>query len=124
MNKIPTRRERRSAMKFQGILKMKSKLSFDKWLGFTSESIKRGKEIFVTNQDATEKAIEKQLEQNEVKLMENWKESGYSSEEIEKLREAYATLTIRYLPTWHTDKKVARGLIKEVNKSRVERVNG
>ena len=124
MNKIPTRRERRAAMKFQGILKMKSKLPFSKWLEFTRESIKQGREIFAANQDAAEKLIGEQLEQKEVKLMEGWKESGYSPEEIEKLREAYATLTVRYLPTWHTDKKVARSLIKEVNKSRAERLNG
>ena len=124
MNKIPTRRERRAAMKSQGILKTKSKLPFSKWLEFTRESIKQGKEIFAANQDAVEKSISEQLEQKEVGLIESWKESGYSPGEIEKLREAYAILTVRYLPTWHTDKKVARSLIKEANKSRAERLNG
>lgn len=124
MNKIPTRRNRRASMKYQGVLKMKSKLPFVKWLEFTKESIKHGKEIAAANRDAFEKSIAEQLEAREVKQIEGWKEAGYSSEEIEKLREAYATLTISYLPTWHTDKKVARGLIKEVNKIRAERVNG
>lgn len=124
MNRIPTRRERRAAMKFQGVLKIKSKLPFTKWLEFTRESIKQGREIFAANQDAAEKLIGEQLEQKEVNLIEGWKEAGYSAEEIEKLREAYATFAVRDLATWHADKKVARRLIKEVNKSRAERVNG
>jgi hypothetical protein len=57
-------------------------------------------------------------------MIENWKNEGHTAEEIEKLREAYANLTIRDLSTWHEDKKVARNLIKEVNKSRTERVHG
>lgn len=124
MNRIPTRRERRAAMKFQGLLKMKSKLPLVKWLELTKQSIKQGKEIFEINRDAVEKSIAEQLEQKEVKLIEGWKAEGYLSEEIEKLREAYATLTVKFLPTWHTDKKVARTLIKEVNKSKRERVHG
>ena len=124
MTKIPTRRERRAAMKFQGILKMKSKLPYDKWLEFTRESIKNGKQIFAANQDAVEKSIAEQLEAKELVMIERWKESGYTAEEIEKLREAYAILAVRDLSTWHTDKKVARNLMKEVNKSRYERVNG
>jgi hypothetical protein len=74
--------------------------------------------------DAMEKSIGDQLEKKELKMIEDWKEQGYSASEIEKLREAYATMTVRSLSTWHTDKKVARNLIKEVNKSRAERVNG
>jgi hypothetical protein len=124
MTKIPTRRERRAAMKFQGVLKMKSKLPFSKWAEFTSESIKNGKQIFAANQDAMEKSIAEQLEAKELVMIEQWKESGYTTEEIEKLREAYANLTVRDLSTWHVDKKVARNLIKEVNKSRSERVHG
>lgn len=124
MNRIPTRRERRSAMKYQGILKIKSKLSFAKWLEFIKESIKQGREIAAANTDAAEKLMGEQLEQKEVKLIESWKEEGYSAEEIEKLREAYAIFAVRDLATWHTDKKVARNLIKEVDKSRAERVNG
>lgn len=124
MNRIPTRRERRSAMKYQGVLKMKSKLPFAKWLEFTRATINQGREIFTANSEAAEKSIGEQLEQKEVKMIEDWKERGYTADEIEKLREAHATLTVRFLPTWHADKKVARNLIKEVNKSRAERVNG
>jgi hypothetical protein len=71
-----------------------------------------------------EKSITEQLEAKELVMIEQWKESGYTAEEIEKLREAYANLTVRDLSTWHVDKRAARNLIKEVNKSRAERVNG
>jgi hypothetical protein len=124
MNSIPTRRERRAAMKYQGVLKMKSKLPFDKWLEFTRESIKNGNSIFTANRESMDRSIADQLEKKELKLIENWKDFGYNTEEIEKLREAYATLTVRDLSTWHTDKKVARNLIKEVNKNRTERIDG
>jgi hypothetical protein len=124
MTRIPTRRERRAAMKYQGVLKMKSKLPFTKWLEFTRESIKNGNQIFTANQEAAEKSIAEQLETKELAMIENWKNEGHTTEEIEKLREAYANLTIRDLSTWHEDKKVARNLIKEVNKSRTERVHG
>lgn len=124
MNRIPTRRERRSAMKFQGLLKMKSKLPLVKWLELNKQSIKQGKEIFEINRDAVEKSIAEQLEQKEVELIEGWQKEGYLSEEIKKLREAYAILNVKYLPTWHADKKLARTLIKEVNKSKKERVHG
>lgn len=124
MNKIPTRRERRLVMKYQGLLKMKRNSPFLKWLGLTKDSIKQGKELFEVNQDAIEKSAMEQLEQKETCLVNEWTSAMYSSEEIQKLREAYATLTVRYLPTWHADKKVARNTIKDVNKSREDRLNG
>jgi hypothetical protein len=124
MSNIPTRRERRMAMKYQGILKAKSNATFSKWLEFTKSSIKNGIEIFKANETEVEKSVAEQLEAKELILIENWKTEGYNEAEIEKLREAYATLTIRQLSTWHTDKKIARNLIKEVNQSKAERVNG
>lgn len=124
MNKIPTRRERRAAMKFQGIRKRKGKLPLIKWMEATKDSIKQGKEIFKINQDAREKLTSDEFEQRELKLIEGWKENEYNSNEIEKLREAYSILMIKYLPTWHEDKKHARNLIKEVNKSKRDRVYG
>jgi hypothetical protein len=111
-------------MKFQGVLKMKSKLPYNKWLEFTKESIKNGNQIFAANQNSMEKSIAEQLEAMELTMIERWKESDYTENEIEKLREAYAILTIKELDAWHTDKKVARNLIKEVNKTRAERVHG
>jgi aspartate/methionine/tyrosine aminotransferase len=124
MNRIPNRRERRKAMKYHGALKLKSKLQFSQWVEAVRVSIKNGKDIFNSNQGAMERSIAEQLEKKEIQMIENWKESGHTSTEIKKLREAYATLTVCYRPTWHTDKKVARNIIKEVNKYRAERVHG
>jgi len=124
MNNIPTRRERRAAMKYQGILKMKSKLPFKKWCEFTSNTIKAGKEIFEANRDRIEKSIGEQLEAIEAKLIVMWRDMGYTDSEIEQLREANAILTVRNMDTWHTDKKVARKIIKETQQALLSRSNG
>lgn len=124
MNNIPTRRERRAAMKYQGILKMKSKLSFSKWCEFTTNTIKAGKEIFEANRDRIEKSIGEQLETMEAKLITTWRDMGYTDSEIEQLREANAILTIRDMETWHTDKKVARKIMKDVYQALISRSNG
>lgn len=124
MNNTPTRRDRRSTMKYQGILKVKSNMSFSKWLEFTKASIKNGAEIFRVKEDLVEKLSTEHLEAKELVTIENWKASGYSEGEIEKLREAYAILMVKQLSTWHVDKKIARNLIKEVNQSKSKRVNG
>ena len=119
MQNIPNRRERRAAMKYQGMLKAKSKLPFKEWMKMTSETLKAGKEIHAANMDAADKSITQQLEDREAKLME-----GYNKEEIEKLREADAILTVKYKETWHQDKKVARKLMREVRESYYKRKNG
>lgn len=124
MNKIPTRKERRAAMKYQGMLAMKKNMTFSKWSEFLKISIKNGIEIFKTNESSFEKSIAEQLEAKELIMIENWKENNYNDAEIKILRGAYATLTVKYLPTWHDDKKVARNLIKEVNQTRTSRING
>lgn len=124
MQNIPNRRERRAAMKYQGMLKAKSKLPFKEWMKMTSETLKAGKEIHAANMDAADKSITQQLEDRESKLIENWKEQGYTKEEIEKLREADAILTVKHKETWHQDKKVARKLMKEVKESYYRRKNG
>lgn len=123
MNNIPRRRERRAVMRYQGVLRKKSKLSFSEWLEFTISSIKNGTEIFNVKKEETEKLIAEQLEQKELSLIEFWKSLGYNQNEIEKLREANSIFMIRFLPTWKEDKKVARRLINEVNKSKAERLN-
>jgi hypothetical protein len=123
MNSIPNRRQRRAAMKYQGVLKAKSKLPFAKWTELIRETNKQGKEIFETNRDAMEKSIADQLEQKELAAIESWKEQGYDQNEIEKLREAWAILTVRDMETWHTDKKVARKILKETRESLHTRKN-
>lgn len=124
MNKIPTRRERRASMKHQGVFKIKNKLPLGKKLELTKETLKRGKEINTVNKDTFEKSITEQMEDIEVKLIEGWVEQGYSTDEIKKLREAWSKLNLSYSKASPHDKKIARNLIKEVNKTRTYRVNG
>jgi len=123
MNNIPNRRERRAAMRYQGVLKAKSKLSFVKWRELIRETNKQGKEIFEAKRDATEQSIADQLEAKELVQIERWKEQGYTQKEIEKLREAWAILTIRDKETWHTDKKIARKILKETSEALYNRKN-
>jgi hypothetical protein len=123
MTQAPNRRQRRLAMKYQGMLKAKSKLPFQKWMEVTRENLERGKELHAANTDAVEKRIAEQLESIEERKIVAWKETGYNDKEIEMLREANAILAIRDKKTWHTDKKVARKLMKEARESLNKRIN-
>ena len=123
MTQAPNRRQRRLAMKYQGLLKAKSKLPFHKWMEITKENIERGKELHAANTDAVEKRIAEQLESIEERKIEAWKETGYNDKEIEMLREANAILSVRDKETWHTDKKIARKLMKEARESLNKRLN-
>ena len=111
---IPNRRQRRMAMKHQGILKMKSKLSLKDWIKVCKQTREKGHEIHTANTEAAEKTIYAGLEAAENIHISRWKEEGYTDKEIEKLREAYSFLMIKDKSTWHTDKKVARKTIKEL----------
>ena len=58
MTQAPNRRQRRLAMKYQGMLKAKSKLPFQKWMEVTRENLERGKELHAANTDAVEKELQ------------------------------------------------------------------
>ena len=111
---IPNRRQRRAAMKHQGLLKMKSKLPFKEWLNICRQTREKGMEIHEANTEAADKAIYAKYEEIENNKISSWKEEGYNKDEIEKLREAYASLMIKDKENWHTDKKKARNTIKEL----------
>ena len=113
--RIPNRSQRRTAMKHQGILKMKSKLSLKDWTELCKKTRESGKEIHAANVEAAEKSMYASLEAAEGKHISRWKEEGYTDKEIEKLREAYSLIMIKDKSTWHTDKKVARKTIKELS---------
>lgn len=123
MTQAPNRRQRRLAMKYQGILRAKSKLSFKDWMEVTSESIKKGKELHRAQVDAVETSIANQLEEIESKKIEGWKAEGFNDKEIEMLREANAILTVRDKETWQADKKVARKLMRDARESLNDRKN-
>jgi hypothetical protein len=89
----------------------------------TRENIERGKELHAANTDAVEQRIASQLESMEESQIIAWKEVGYNDKEIEMLREANAMLTVKDKESWHTDKKVARKLMKEARESLNKRLN-
>jgi hypothetical protein len=123
MTQAPNRRQRRLAMKYQGLLKAKSKLPFHKWMEVTRESIERGKELHAATVDAQDKKISELLESMESQKIVAWKEIGYNESEIKMLREANAILSVKDKKTWHTDKKVARKLMKDARESLNKRLN-
>jgi agmatine/peptidylarginine deiminase len=124
MNEMPNRRDRRAALKFQGILRRKSKLPYNTWCKITTQSVQNGNEIFNSKKDAIEKSVTEQLESKELSLIEYWKEMNHTEEEIEKLREIYALSTIKYESTKKEDKKTIRRLLKEVDELKDQRTNG
>jgi CO dehydrogenase/acetyl-CoA synthase beta subunit len=120
MNDMPNRRDRRSALKFQKILRKKSKLPYNIWCKITTQSVENGNQIFNAKKDAVEKLITEQLEAKELSLIEFWKDSGYNEEAIEKLREVYALSTIKYESTKKEDKKTVKRLLKEVEELKIK----
>ena len=112
---MPNRSQRRKAMKFQGFLKQKGKLSLTEWSKICKETAKHGKEIHTANVDAVDKYVYSKLEAVENIKIAKWKEEGYTDKEIEQLREAYSLIMIKDKTTWHTDKKIARKTIKELS---------
>lgn len=123
MTQAPNRRQRRLAMKYQGLLKAKSKLPFHKWMELTRENIERGKELHAANTDAVENRLAEHLQSVEERKIEAWRDTGYNDKEIEMLREANAILSVRDKETWHTDKKIARKLMKEARESLNKRLD-
>jgi len=123
MTQAPNRRQRRLAMKYQGLLKAKSKLPFHKWMEITRENIERGKEIHAANVDSADKKIASQLEAAEERQIEVWREIGYDESEIEMLREANAILMVKDKETWKADKKEARQIMKDARESLNKRLN-
>ena len=54
---VPNRRQRRAAMKHQGLLKMKSKLPFKEWLSICKQTREKGEEIHQANVEIAERAL-------------------------------------------------------------------
>ena len=123
MTQAPNRRQRRLAMKYQGILKAKSKLPFHKWMEVTKENIKQGRELHAANLDAQDKHTTERLEAMEERQIIAWQDAGYNEGEIKMLREANAILMVKDKESWHTDKKVARKIFKDTRESLNKRLN-
>jgi len=115
--RIPNRSQRRMAMKHQGLLKQKRNLPLSEWRELCREIRIKGNEIHQANVDRIDNATFARLEEIESKKISVWKEEGYNDKEITKLREAYSIMSVKDKSTWHTDKKIARNLIKEARLS-------
>ena len=90
MNRIANRKQRREAMKSQGILRMIGKLSYAKRAEIRQANLARGREAHAVMADQVDKVRWAHLEAKEIKMMKTWREVGYSDEEITMLREAWS----------------------------------
>ena len=121
METLPNRFVRRKMNKRNGLINLKRKLPFSAWCKICSENAKRGNEIHQSNVDKKDMLFQARLESKEIVQIEFWKKQGHTEEEIEKLRTAWAILTIKDRDTWKKDKKIARAILKEVRQSLLKR---
>ncbi len=122
MGSIPNRRERRAALKRAGILKQKGKLPYKQRLELDRESFKRGNEIHLANTEEIESIFNKRLEEAESKKISEWREQGYSSKEIDILREAFALTAVKDKQNHQADKKESKRLIQKAADMKRNRV--
>ena len=121
-SRIPSRSQRRMAMKHQGLLKQKRNLSLSDWTKLCKEIRAKGNEIQEANTERCENIAFAKLEEIEAKKITEWREEGYTDKEIEQLREAYALTSVKDKTTWKADKKLALNLIKEARLSLQKRL--
>jgi hypothetical protein len=95
MNQSPNRKQRRIYMKSTGILKAKSKFTFKEWCEYTSENIKKGREIHERNVDAWEKQVYEQLQEKENSMTKFWKEKGFDQTQIDKFLDDWYKVIFR-----------------------------
>ena len=81
-------------MRYQGILGIINKLSYEKRAEIRQSNLAKGREIHAANMDAIDKAKYEVLEDRQIKMTETWKGIGYSDEEIEMLKEAWSIAAV------------------------------
>lgn len=117
METLPNRFVRRNMNKRNGLTNLKRKLPFSTWCIVCSENVRKGSEIHQSNLDKHDTLFQARLEARELVQIEFWKKLGHTEEEIEKLRTAWAILTIKDKNTWKKDKKIARAILRKVRQS-------
>ena len=117
MQTLPNRFRRREINKQNGFAKIKRSLPFSTWCKFVVNLQKGGKELHNANTDRQDKIYQEILEAKELLKIELWKSLGHTEEEIQLLRKVSAITAVKNRDTWHTDKKVARKIFKEVAES-------
>lgn len=108
--KMPSRSQRRLALKYQGTLKAIGMLSHKQRSEIRQSTLSRGKEAHAAHCDAVDKSRYERLEQKEIAMMSTWKELGYTDDEINSLREAWQILAVG--GATREEKKSARELMK------------
>ena len=95
MNQSPNRKQRRAYLKAAGMLKAKNDLNFKEWSEYTSENIKKGRELHNTFIDAVEKQVYEQLQEKENSMVKFWKESGYDQAQIDKFLDDWYKVVLK-----------------------------
>lgn len=95
MNQSPNRKHRRAYLKATGILKAKNDFSFKEWCEYTSENIKKGRELHKINMDASEKQVYEQLQEKENSMVKFWQESGYNQAQIDKFLDDWYKVVLK-----------------------------
>lgn len=114
-----SRRQRRQDFSNAGFLKIKNQFGRFSPQGkaWYDKMQADGNAAFEANVNRVNDAIESQLQEKLNEIKETWKESGYNSEEISKLEEAWTIQTIKDKDTLKEDKKKIKSLRKEVKES-------
>ena len=118
-SRMPSRRQRRDVMRYQGILGIINKLSYVKRAEIRQSNLAKGREIHAANVDAADKAKYGVLEDRQIKMTETWKGIGYNDEEIEMLKEAWSITAVG--GATREDKKEKRELLKKAKASMLQR---
>lgn len=93
--KLLNRRDRRTYLKRQGILKAKSQMKYKDWLEFVQHNISEGNTIHRNNKDIWERNIREQMSSKESNIMKSLKERGLKDKEInEYIKRWYAKNSI------------------------------
>ena len=118
------RKYRRDTYRKMGLLKAKNCWGrFSEkgiaWYGLKQEE---GRDFHEKHMRMVNDQIEEQLGSKLNSLKETWKGLNYSEKEIEMLEEAFTITNIKDKETWREDRKRAKSLVKEANKSKKERL--
>ncbi len=118
------RKYRRDTYRKMGLLKAKNGWGrFSEkgiaWYGLKQEE---GRDFHEKHMRMVNDQIEEQLGSKLNSLKETWKGLNYSEKEIEMLEEAFTLTNIKDKETWREDRKKAKSLVKEANKSKKERL--
>lgn len=118
-SRMPNRRQRRDVMRYQGILGIINKLSYQKKAEIRQSNLAKGREIHVANTDAADKDKYQMLEEKQISMVETWKSIGYNDEEIEMLKEAWSITAVG--GATRKDKNEKRELLKKAKASMLQR---